>query len=293
MINVSAYLASHEICQIRNGKSGAEVWEIEGKYVLKYVQREKMPDARMFAHYQNEAYFYQHNSNERLSCLPEVLEVQVSCDEILILMKKYQEIFRDNINDMLLQKIMGALAMIHVQEIPTFLRQERKPPEYLEEQEIKRCLAGWQSVLEKHPGKFDEKILTQTAVKINELIDWNYEAEQVLTHGDFHWDNLLQREDGDIVVCDWQGMGVGGAAGDISFFLSRLGADGVDIEPGKVIELYCQERFRISGQKLSEKEMLRQMKAANIITTFRYWHDYLHNASMENVREIYEKMVME
>ena len=41
-----------------------------------------------------------------------------------------------------------------------------------------------------------------------------HDAEMaVLNHGDFHWDNLLQNERGDIVLCDWQGVSAGAASG--------------------------------------------------------------------------------
>ena len=297
LANIEEYLTTHENRQIKNGKSGAEVWETEGRYVLKHVQKEKLPDQGVFSLYQNEAYFYQfiqHNSHaDMLSCLPEVLDVQVSDHEILILMKKYQELCRDKADEELLQKIMRVLAMIHTQDIPDFLRQEQKEPEYFDKAQIESCLAGWRSVLAEHPGEFDEQILTEAAAKVNEIIRWHHGEERVLSHGDFHWDNLLKKENGDIVVCDWQGVGMGGASGDISFFLSRLGADGVNIEQEKVIELYCRERFLLTGKNISPKELRKHMNAANLIVSFQFWHEYLHESTCERVRGIYEKMVMD
>ena len=196
--NIEEYLATHENHQIRSGKSGAEVWETEGRYVLKRVQKEKLPDQGVFSFYQNEAYFYQfnrHNSHkEMLSCLPEVLDVQVSDHEILIVMKKYKELSRDEADEELLQKIMRVLATIHTQDIPDFLRQEQKEPEYFDKSQIEGCLAGWRSVLAEHPGEFDEQILTEAAAKVNEIISWHHGEERVLSHGDFHWDNLLKNE---------------------------------------------------------------------------------------------------
>lgn len=48
--------------------------------------------------------------------------------------------------------------------------------------------------------EFDEKLLIATADRINEVIDWHHREEQVLSHGDFHWDNLLRGENGNIVI---------------------------------------------------------------------------------------------
>ena len=295
--DIEGYLAAHENRQIRSGKSGARVWEIEDRYVLKHVQREMLPEPGVFALYQNEAYFYQYFEKDHYGempiCLPEVLDVQVSDCAILILMKKYQKLSRDGVGEGILRRIMEALAMIHTREVPDFLRRERKPPCYLGVEQTESCLDGWRSVLAEHPGVFDERILTEAAAKVNEIIGWHHEEEKVLCHGDFHWDNLLRRENGDIVVCDWQGVGAGGASGDISFFLSRLGADGTDIEPGKVTELYCHERFLLTGEKVSHNDLLRHMKAANLIISFQCWHQYLHGSSCGRVRGIYEKMVMD
>lgn len=84
----------------------------------------------------------------------------------------------------------------------------------------------------------------------------------------------------------------GGASGDISFFLSRLGADGIAIEPEEAVELYCHERFRITEENISKVDLLRHMKAANVLVSFQFWHYYLHGSTCERVREIYEKMAV-
>lgn len=295
--NIKEYLTAHENQQIRSGKSGAKVWEIEDKYILKYVQKTELPEPEVFTLYQNEAYFYQFfepdNHKKRLPCLPETLNVQVSDDEILILMKKYQELSKEKISEELLQKIMRVLAIIHSQEIPPFLKTQQKQPEYLEETQINSCLAGWQSVLSEHPGKFDEEILRKAAEKINKVIEFHHAEEQILNHGDFHWDNLLQKENGDLVVCDWQGVGVGGASGDIGFLLSRLKADGINIEPRKVIELYCYERFLLTGKNISPEKLQMYIKAANFIVSFQCWYPYLYGSSYERVNGIYKEMGMD
>lgn len=290
------YLFTEVRRQIKDGQSGAEVWETADGRVLKYVRRESLPDPEMFRQYQNEAYFYRYfkeNSRERLRCLPEVLEVQVSDQEILILMKKYRKLFLEESNEELLGRIMGALAEIHAGEVPAVLKKERKQPGYLTKEQIEDCRAGWLSVLAEHPGVFDEKILEEAGANINEIIGWHEEEARVLTHGDFHRHNLLQGENGEILVCDWQGVGEGGASGDISFFLSRLGADGVGIEPEKAVALYCRERAGLTGETVSSGELLRHMQAANLITSFQFWHEYLHGSSSGRVREVYGKMVMD
>ena len=41
-----------------------------------------------------------------------------------------------------------------------------------------------------------------------------------ICHCDFHAINIMLNDE-DIVVCDWQCVGIGKGAGDISFFISR------------------------------------------------------------------------
>lgn len=292
--DMEEYLSTHEKRQMKKGISGAEVWEAEGKYVLKYVRKAALPDPAVYRQYQNEAYFYRaslHGRNERLlACLPEVMDVQVSDREILILMKKYRELSREEIGEELLERIMAVLAVVHTQEIPDFLRREQTQPAYLGKDQIEGCVAGWRSVLAEHEGMLDEGILMEAAAAINGVIGWHHGEERVLSHGDFHWDNLLQKENGDIVICDWQGVNEGGASGDVSFFLSRLGASGITVEREKAAAAYCRQRYRLTGERISEADLLRHMDAANLITTFQFWHHYLHGSSCGRVREIYEKM---
>ena len=292
--SVEAFLSDHEHRQIGGGHSGARIWEIDGRYVLKHVIKDMLPEPEMFPLYLNEALFYQfyreEGHGEALPCLPEVLETRVSDREILLLMKKYRQPSKEALDDGLLRGIMRALAQVHTREIPDFLKRPQGEPGYLKAERIAECVDGWRSVLAEHPGALDPGILERTADRINQIIGWHHEEPQVLCHGDFHWDNLLLRENGEIVICDWQGVNGGGASGDISFFISRLGADGTEIAPEKLVEIYVQERALLTGETLSEDILLGHMQAANSITTFQFWHEYLHGSACGRVRGIYEKM---
>ena len=71
--------------------------------------------------------------------------------------------------------------------------------------EIQASLDGWESVLAEHPATFDEGPLEDLASNINKIIEWHSTEPRILTHGDFHFENLLQDQDGRLIVCDWQG----------------------------------------------------------------------------------------
>jgi len=162
---------------------------------------------------------------------------------------------------------------------------------FLSEEQISASLSGWYSVLNEHPGIFSETPLKQLAEKINCIILWHEQEESVLNHGDFHRGNLLLDECGNILICDWQGVCVGAASGDLSFFFSRLSADGIYLDERQAVEFYVQEIKRLSGKILVPEEICRHMDAADIITSFVFWHEYLHGNDVDRVRGIYGKMV--
>jgi len=135
-----------------------------------------------------------------------------------------------------------------------------------------------------------EEPLKEIGLYIN---DWNqkfFNKQSSFNHGDFHFENIMQDKEGNIKVVDWQNCGAGHVSGDISFFLSRLSADGYGIEAKEVIDLYCQDKEK-RGCRVQHGEIEVQMYLSNLNTSFRYWHEYLHNSTKERVQDIYEKMV--
>ena len=136
-----------------------------------------------------------------------------------------------------------------------------------------------------------ESPLNEIASIINNLIAWHDTEDRVLIHGDFHWDNLLEDEHGNILLCDWQGVNLGEASGDLSFFLSRLDGDGIRIDAVVFLDYYVNAIRDLSGKQIQRQDIIRHMNAANVITSFLFWHQYLHGSSEERVGDIYSKMI--
>ena len=289
-MNIKEYLSGHNATEIKVGQSGADVYEIDGKNVLKYVLRQKLNNEQ-FDTYSREALFYREQSKRQRTYLPEVLKTEVSENEILILMKKYDRPQRSDISSGKIQEITKSLAALHTDEVPSFMCQDKKKAEPLPDQQIVDCLIGWKSVLAEHPGVFEDKQLEEIAGRINKFIEWHDSENRVLLHGDFHWDNLLEDENGNILLCDWQGVSLGGASGDLSFFLSRLGGDGVKVDTAFFLDSYVNAIGELSGKQIDRQEIIQHINAANVITSFIFWHQYLHGNSEERVRDIYDKMI--
>ena len=180
-MNVNEYLNGHNVMEIKVGKSGADVYEIDGKYVLKHVVHEKLKE-ELFAAYTREALFYRNQMTRPRIYLPEVLRAETSENEIIIFMKKYCRPQRHTINAELIQKITKSLAALHTDAPPSFMCKEQQKAEPLSDQKITECLCGWKSVLAEHSGSFHENQLEEIAGKINDLIAWHDSEDRVL-HG--------------------------------------------------------------------------------------------------------------
>ena len=273
--------------EITVGKSGAKVYDLDGTRIFKHVIRDKIENG-MFDTYVREAQLYKALGPK--SYLPELETIEIYPDEIKLVMKKYMHPDRNSINEDTIRKVADVLSDIHLTEIPEFMQNDEKRAVLLSENEIKQCLDGWNSVFGEHPGVFDASPLNAISENINDIITRHDSESKVLSHGDFHFDNLLTDENGNIIVCDWQGVNVGGASSDISFFMSRLGADGIQVDGRLFLESYVDAVNRKTGAGLAAKDIEWHIQASNIITTFRYWHFYLHGNPVDRVQEIYGKM---
>lgn len=288
--DVEINLKKNEKKLLAGGKSGARVYDIDGEYVLKQIYRAELGNDELYEAYRKEAWWYA-AGGAGLDCLPEVLSLRSTDEEISILMKRYQSLSRRAINTELLEKIMRALASVHASEIPPFLKQKQQVVQPLLEEQICVSVEGWRTVLDEHPGVFDGAPLECIAGEINRIISWHGSEETVLSHGDFHWDNLLMDNQGRIIICDWQGVEAGAASGDLSFFFGRLRGDGIQMKEQEVVEAYGREIRRLSGKRVTWEEICGHIRAANVITSFTCWHQYLHGSDEGRVKEIFGKMV--
>ena len=279
---------NNTVKEINLGQSGAIVYELDGTRILKHVIRDKI-DNGMFDTYVKEALFYQAKCPGTF--LPKVDNLEILPDEIIIVMKKYNSLNRADFSEDLLKKIAGVLACIHSESVPEFLSDNDARTNLLSQDDIAGCAKGWQSVLDEHPGAFDDSVIDKISQDINDIISWHDSEKRILSHGDFHWDNILTGDAGKLIVCDWQGVGVRGASEDLSFFMSRLGADGISVDSLQFLSWYTSEYNRLTGETVDPSELERHIKAANVITSFRFWHNFLHGNDTERVRGIFDKMV--
>ena len=290
IMNFAAFVEKERVQDILTGQSGAEVCEIGGNRMAKFIRREKLTERGLWEKYTHEAEFYRSVQGMKLPFVPKVLYADVRESEMLLVMEKYNTIDRSEISDALLDKVTAVLAGIHTLPVPGFIKQhEQKPLEYAEA-DIASYVDGWESVLQEHENAFDRSALHAIARDINQINGRFHSKRACFTHGDFHFENLLQDGEGNILVCDWQCCGCGDPSGDLSFLMSRLLSDGYPLDEEKLVAAYCRHANE-RGLDVCPDEVKAQMALSNLNISFMYWHMYLHGATKERVGDIYGKML--
>ena len=284
------FLEKHIIKKISTGKSGVDVFELDDNRVAKYALQTRINDDSIWRACQKESQFFSEHSKREYFFLPEVYVNICNEQEFLILMKKYRPIERSELDELLLDEIMNILSKIHMIGVSDHMHPQNTGPIYFERSILEECVDGWESVLCEHGDHFDRKGLQLVKEYINPVNSLFYEPHIWFTHGDFHIENLLRDVSDEIIVCDWQSCAGGNNSGDISFFISRLSADGYDVDNRRIIETYCK-CMEIMNQPVKASDIDIQIKLANVNVSFQFWHEYLHGNSKERVNEIYSKMI--
>ena len=279
----AAKIIAQAVRRIDVGQGGAGVYELPEGRIAKHVVRAALPHAGAWEQYKKEAQFYARQMEQPLPFAPEVFRCEWTEEEILIVMRKYRPLEREKLQGDRLEAVLEVLAGIHALPLDENSGQE-KAPQVLEAEEIAKCEEGWRAVLAEHGDAFEQAALTEIAEAINEINRRKHSSRRCFCHGDFHADNLLTDEAGNIIVCDWQNAGAAHPAADIAFLLSRMGADGHAIAKARALELYCRH------SDVSAEEIAEQMALADLNTAFVFWHYYLHGAPEESVRSVYGKM---
>lgn len=277
------------VTEIHTGQGGAEVFSIGNGCIAKCADREKCGES--WPSHQREAAFYGFAQEKCLSFVPEVLCIRADDNEQLIVLREHAPLQREQVSSGLLDNVMATLAQIHATGLPAFLHDgaQAMTPAVFTEEEREACLAGWESVLAEHRDVFPLETIRQIPAHINAINQRSFSGLRCLVHGDFHSENLLRSEDEQILVCDWQGCGVGDPSGDLSFFISRLLSDGYPLDAKWLTERYCIHAAA-AGLCISPEHVRTQMALANLNTSFRYWYMFLHGAEEGRVRDILSRM---
>ena len=312
MLDFKNFVESHTLRSLTLGKSGAEVCLLDDHKIAKFAEKgsllQKENGEAVWESCLKEAKFYKKMMDAHYAFLPEIFTCDFDDETVRLIMGEYKAVKKESLGDNDFDKIMKLLAMVHELPVPDFLKNDKPGPVEISQEEIQNCLAGWKSIFEEHQSDnhqsddsqrykllaepsdiLDFSKIQDIAARINQLNKDLYSERICVCHGDFHAENILcDEKSGQLVLCDWQSVSLCHPATDVAFFMSRLQGDGIAFDENKIIDSYCE--WSKSG--ITKDEIKTQMALADINTTFRYWHYYLHGSAKEFVEGIVEKMLI-
>ncbi|GAC1519747.1 MAG: hypothetical protein NVS2B16_26310 [Chloroflexota bacterium] len=104
-----------------------------------------------------------------------------------------------------------------------------------------------------------------------------------LCHGDCHHGNLLADIDGRWVWADWQEVGIGPGAKDLSFFLQRARFAGAAVPGDLVVAAYHDSLGAVVRQTVTRAMVQRAIDASELRTTLLLWPPFLSQLSPDHL----------
>lgn len=152
-------------------------------------------------------------------------------------------------------------------------RDQRTTPQVIETAKDK-----WRVVSESHARLF--VCTTPSSIKgylaqVGYLDDVIGESPATLVHGDCHHGNLLINPTGRWAWADWQEVGVGHGASDLSFFLQRAAMAGADVPEGDALSSYVESLAGHGRSSPSTAELARHVHAHELRMLLVGWPHYL------------------
>lgn len=282
-----------KITPITVGASGSEVYEVvnEDEMMILKIINLKSTDSHQCQTFMKEWDFYNRVQDMQIPFIPKVLHIYKNVDYALIIMKSYDLIKTKDWNQELQEKVIDLIINVHM--LPkTFLPEQRKDKQQENQEDPKYYYEAWSKLLSEYQESFDTACLESIYRDFDKILNIDAKLPESVVHGDFHLNNILyDKEDGRLILCDWQNVGIGIGTDDISFFVSRGNSDGMNLDDTILLEHYCEKYSFISGNEIRVADVLTQNAKQTVLVSFMFWHFYLHGAEYERVKQIYEQMV--
>lgn len=283
---------------LSGGASGVSAYRLRfppGDLVLK-VTRPESPEC-LLERARREIQFYSHLASEVRVRVPSVIASR--CDEAVgacILLEAYEPSPEPTAwTESRYVEAAERLGCLHAafwgkeRELSTLAWLRRV--EDLEEGDIRRAYTHWERL--RAERRFETVLTAERYEWILGMLGRIHGVGTVLPsfpvtlcHGDFHIDNILFDHGGEMVLADWQEVGLGRGPEDLSFFLQRAGFSGGTVPEGEMIRAYRRSLLANAGEDIPESYIRHVMDAAELRTRLLHWPAFLAGASEHQLAEL-------
>ena len=277
--------------KLNKGGSGAILYEINsvnGNYILKNIHIDQ--DSFLLKSSEKEYGFYSISNEFDLNYLPKVIYTEKNdCLGIIIVLNKYTDIQRHEWNLKRQLSTVDIIAKIH-SESDFFINRFALKKELFEAKDgqLEKSLNDWICVIKKYD--LDECIINEIKINFGQVINFINSKKHYFCHGDFHPDNFVLDEKGELVILDWANYHIG-CKDEIAFFISRGYDCGIDIQEESIKKHYCERLSYYSGENISMLDIEVECNMSTVFVSFLYWAEYLQDTNIDRVNSIYEKMI--
>ena len=286
-------ISAKQLTPITNGASGAFVFDVAEKYIAKYTQQ-TAHNADLYPMFVKEYDFYRKYSGKRYEFIPTVMFQTATQDELLIVLRKYTPIHHGEWNDALIHQAMQLCARVNAIDTGDFTPPAQHKSGYGDDYDsypLSASYQNWQLLQQKFPADIDASSL-EAMYKAFAQIKLEAEAlaiPKALCHGDFHPGNFLR--DGDnLLICDWQTVGISKGIGDVAFFANRGTDMGIVINRQKAIEAYHEAMQSLTNQNIDLGTLGKYVAATDFYVSFKFWAEHLQSSDKSRVLSIYTFM---
>lgn len=287
---------------LRDGRSGAFTYRIRSvgeALILKIVLAESPPE--VVGRGVREVLFYSRLAGTIPLLLPEVVasygpEEGATLDGLALLLKEYrspQPVASWDPDQY--EAVARQLARLHAlywgkaEKLARleWLRQPNDDFSPLRESALSAWRALWAQ--ERLVKVFDALVIDRIEKALDHLTSrlsapTSSELPLTLCHGDAHHENLLVREDGAWVWTDWQEVGIGHGADDVSFFYQRAVAAGGKAVLTDMLCAYHKELEHQTGTTIHLEALQRRAALHELTTRLFHWPVYLEHAPESVIR---------
>lgn len=278
---------------ITNGASGAFIFDVDRKYIVKYACKPKQ-DGNIYDMFVKEYEFYRLCSDKCYDFIPDIVFQTANQNEIFIVMQKYTAVNQNEWDNDLQKRAMQLCARINSININDFneiLRESNLGSDY-DTYPLTVSFENWRLLQNKFPNHIDASLLSSMFENFNAM---NLYAERLhipktLCHGDLHPQNFLM-DDNKLIICDWQTVGINRGISDVAFFISRGSDMGLQINKDKLIEEYYESILKFTNEKIELSDLYKNVAASDFFVSFKFWAEHLQYSDISRVLSIYNSMV--